>query len=405
MPESSTVRLLLACDPALVALPANGIIGGHTFQSLGREESADRLVDAMVKRRADILLLDVDRDTFDAYAISRRITSENPEAIVILISSRTEPEALRSAMLAGAEEYLIKPLQPVAVHEALVSVWEIRSQKRRVTPARATAEATPAVPATQGIVIGVLSGKGGIGKTTISVNLALTLLRDTKKRVALVGLESGDATVLLNVHPRGALSELIGQSFDQELLEQYSAVHASGLSLFLANIGANLAARRFVASDSALQVINVLRRSHEYVIVDFPQLIDQQEMELTQCLDHLLVISSSWDLLVLRNTKQFLDMLPEESRERARIVLNRSDRNDMIQMDDIKRALQREVAMAIQNDSRIAPAAVNTGNPFVLTHPQAPISQDIAALARLVAGSSAEVKTEGGGKRRFLFFS
>jgi len=160
----------------------------------GQEE-----VQKALNLKPHIVLMDVNMPRMDGIAATERISLELPGCSVIMVSVQGEQEYLRRAMLAGARDFLVKPFNSDELLNTIHSVYELESKRTNRVEEKATPKRKPQV-------ITVFGSKGGVGKTTLAVNLAV-LLAKTKKKVALVDLDLqfGDAKVFLNLCPKRSI--------------------------------------------------------------------------------------------------------------------------------------------------------------------------------------------------------
>lgn len=359
---------------------------------------SDHILSGVTEYQPKILILDADSESVDAFAVTKTISIQHPETSVIIISRNEQPDFLRRAMLAGAEEYLIKPVDGVSAFQAICDVAEIQRQKQ-------AARSVPPPETRKSEVIAITSGKGGVGKTTLAVNLAIALSQMGKK-VVLLGLESGDAGVLMSLTPKVGVIDLLSMNdeMDASMLESCVMNHKSGVSFLTASIRYSGHSLELIKSEYAVGVIEMLKETRDCVIVDLPLLLHAEDLKILDLAHQILVVTSSWDLLVLRNTRTFLDSIPENVRSHVKVILNRADRRDMIQEEDVRKSLQTEIAAIVANDSKLAPNSINIGVPLVVSHPASEISQDILQLARLLSGEEqVEIREEK--KKKFKFFS
>ncbi len=384
--ENALIRILPACLSD--ALPAGWEAGapGFVIEVAPAVARPAEIIPALAQTEPDVLLLDADAE-LDAFGLTQQALAARPGLAVVIISRDAAPDRLRRAMLAGAEEYLIKPLDAEEMNQAIMAVTAHRTL-RRVQRAQALTPLIPDTPA--GLVVGVVSGKGGLGKTTLASNLAMLVARTSGRTAALVGLESGDGAILLSLQPKLGLMDLAGSSngdgsqtasYSDEWLRQFGTSHKSGLQYWTWQ-GSATQPGASIPEDFFEQLFAALRASFSVTVIDFPALSADEVAHVMPLLDSVIVVSSSSDLLALRSARTFLDMIPAEVNERTHVIINRADESDMISREDFERTLGRKVAGVINNESRLAAEAINMGTPVVLMQPQSEIAVDLAELAQ-----------------------
>src|SRR5204863_2075173 len=163
----------------------------------------------------DVILMDINMPDMDGIAATEKLSSEVPSAAVVMMSVQGEADYLRRSMLAGAREFLVKPFSSDELTASIrqVSARERDKQSRlAVAPMTATsASSNGSVPGgggsgdrEPGLIVAIFSPKGGVGRTTVAVNLAVAAATELSKRVALMdgSFQFGDVGVLLKLNPR-----------------------------------------------------------------------------------------------------------------------------------------------------------------------------------------------------------
>ncbi len=384
--ESSLIRILPACltEP----LPAGWDASNPEFviEVMPEVEQAEAILLALPTTEPDILLLDAQAPGADVYAIAARALEVRPNLAVVLISAENSPENLRRAMLAGAEEYLIKPLEASALRESIIGIAGHRTLRmvERGTESEVTAENA------NGLVVGVVSGKGGLGKTTLAVNLASVVAGAAGKTAGVVGLETGDGSVMLNMQPKLGLFDLAGDDkqrdeggYAVDWMRQFATNHKIGLSYWQWS-GFATPEGLEIPDDFLPALFDTCRRTNSVTFIDFPILSADEAGGVLPLLDVILIITSSSDLLAMRSTKTFLGWVPEELSPRVRVIINRSDATDMISREDFEAALEHSIAAVLPNQPAIAAQAINMGSPFVLTQNTSELAQTVKQLAQVL---------------------
>jgi pilus assembly protein CpaE len=342
----------------------------------------------------------------DGIAAAEIISQRLPHSPIIMMSVHGEAEHLKRSMLAGAREFLVKPFSGDEFATSIKRVHE-RELARREQMQVTTSPPTPVAgdgSAEDHQVIAVFSPKGGSGKTTLAVNLALALKRETNQRVALVdaNLQFGDVGVLLNLNPknRSVLDAVGGGEPDRDIVESVMVDHSTGIRVLLAPPapeGADL-----VTAPYLRKMISYLRDTHDWVVVDLPSGLNDHTLGVLDAADQILVVAAL-EITTIKNVRLFLEVADQLDYERSkmRLVINRSDASQGIRISDVEASIRRSIDGTIVSDGRLAVLAVNRGVPFVVSHPESPLSRDVIQLARTLAGEGAATtdKTDKAAKR------
>lgn len=319
----------------------------------------------------------VDLEAAAALADTLRVTM--PATSVILIRRRVDTsvlaEALRSGMREVIEERDLSGLGQAVSRAA--QIWEALHG-----PAALTA-------GDQGRQITVFSPKGGVGKTTMAVNLALALRR-TGNEVCLVDLDLGfgDVAITLQLFPARTLADAIPleAGLDIESLEALLTPHREGIQTLVAPVQPD--AKDAIPASLVGKVLRLLRSRFDYVVVDTAPSFDEHVLQAIDETDQLILVTTL-DVPTLKNVKiavETLDLL-NFPKERRRLVLNRADDKVGLTADKVESTLGMPIAASVPTSPQVA-SATNAGEPILTAHPRHVVSKAIAALAADIEGTS-----------------
>lgn len=372
----------------------------------GTASSGEEAIHMSMDMRPDVIVMDINMPGMDGTAAAEIISQRLPNSAVIMMSVHGEAEHLKQAMLAGAREFLVKPFSADEFATSIKRVHERELVRREQMQATRDASA-PTVASAEGEiedhqVIAVFSPKGGVGRTTLATNLALAMKKQTDLRVALVdaNLQFGDVGVLLNLNPknRSMLDAVEGGEPDRDILESVMIDHSTGIRVLLAPPspeGADLVTPAYLR-----KMVDMLRENHDFVVVDLPSGLNDHTLGMLDTADQIMVVAAL-EITTIKNLRLFLEVADQLDYERSklRLVINRSDAAQGIRIADVEASIRRPIDGSVVSDGRLAVLAVNRGVPFVISHPESPLSRDVAMLARTIVGEPASTPTDKAAKR------
>jgi pilus assembly protein CpaE len=328
----------------------------------------------------DLVLLAADLAVRDGFDTAELLAASGLPGRSVILSEGAGDDDLRRAMRVGARELLCWPLGGDALADAL---REVHADGLRRGTAGFAAEADPHAGAQ---VLAVSGAKGGIGKTTLAVNLAAALATATGEPTVLLDLytQFGDAATLLNVSPRRTLADLARlapEDLDARLLEDHLERHPSGLRL-LAGASAPVPLDA-LTPDGLDRILHLLKPAHRYIVLDVPPVLHATTLHALSHASAVLLVANLFDLTTLADSRLWLDAVAGRhvAREAVHLVLNRATARNRISANDIERTLGYAARVLVPNDGRLVPASVNTGVPFVLSHPGSRVAKSVLELA------------------------
>jgi len=314
-----------------------------------------------------------------------------PDAQIVAYSSSTDAEAARRAVVAGARDYLTKPLKIDEVVKALHAT--LAQQERR----RALLSGDPgAGPRSAGMVITVFGAKGGIGKTTLSANLATAFVAMNAGSAVVVDIDTifGDAALMFDVPVEASLVDVASKvdELDRESLGGSLARHQSGVRV----LGTPYEPTdwRDVSPDAVDKIITVLAQTHDFVVLDCPATFtDLVAVALEKAT--VVLLMTSLDITSIKNTGTALKLLNGgmDNEEKIKLIINHATSTNSLGDGDVSRVLGREVFWSIPHDEELGSSA-QLGAPAVADRPHSKVSETIMKLAAILAG--VEMRCAGG---------
>jgi pilus assembly protein CpaE len=373
----------------------------NDIEVVGMASNGLEALDVAARLRPDVVLMDINMPGMDGIATTEQLSASVPTAAIVMMSVQGEADYLRRSMLAGAREFLVKPFSSDELCSSIRQVYAREREKlARVMPAVPMSQLM--VPQAQahgarepGRVITLFSPKGGVGRTTLAVNLAVALASEMGRSVALVdaSLQFGDVGVLLNLNPKNkSIVDVLGDvgNGDVDLVDGALVSHSTGIRVLLAPPSPEMA--ELVSVDHIRRVVNRLRETHDLVIVDSWPFFQDNTLALLDMSDQILGVLTL-EITNIKNIRLFLEVAEQLGYhgDKLKLVLNRADSAYGIRVVDVENSIGRKIDHTVVSDGRTVVYALNRGVPFVWSNKQAQVSQDVLAIARALSGEVASV--------------
>jgi len=382
------------------------------LRAAGHEVTVVSDADETIRRAGEFTLVTIDvvaapRSAAEVCAEIRR-TPAFSAVPVLCVSQKDDVEERVRFLEAGADDVIARPFDPREL-QARVEGLLIRFKRSRDLAPQSGGEIRPAG---RRHLIACFSPKGGVGTTTIAVNIAMALAQQAPHQVAIIDfdVDFGQVATHLNVKPRLTVSDLAGDEggmLEPDLLRTYAEKVEPGLHVIAAP--ATPEAGRLVTADSVAQILATAPRAYGTVVVDAGSTLDERSLAILDRAEAV-VVPITPEIGALKALHGFLEYLTEQGAVPANstFVLNHLFARDILSLKQIESSIAAKVDAELPYDAGLYLKAVNEGVPVLVGAPGSAPGRALAHLAGLAAGldESAEVGHEAkrggllGGLRR-----
>ncbi|MEI7474029.1 MAG: AAA family ATPase [bacterium] len=352
---------------------------------------------AIIQDKPSVAIIDISDNEEYALEVIEKLSIQAKNTIIFVTSSDVSTDIVLKTMRAGAREFLSKPIQTNELKNALdkaKSIINVDNEERH-----------------QSKIITVFSNKGGIGKTTIAANLAVSLADLTGKKVALLdlNLQLGDVTTFLDISPSFDISYVVthlnrvDESFLLSTLEKYK-----DKDLYILADPPYLEQAEEITSEQINTVLSILKSVFSYIIIDTSSNFDSKTLCSLDNSDNILLVSMV-NLPTIRNSQRCIDLFNrlDYNEDKVKLIINRYMPNEEITVEDVEDALGHSVYWKFPNNYLSVMSAINRGVPISKIDPNSNISQSFMELAALLSNSVIvrDNKFQGKAKKNKSLFS
>ena len=332
--------------------------------------------DLITKHKPDIVIVDISENPDFSLGVIERLSTRLKETMFFLSSNETSMDMAIKSMRAGAREFLERPINMDELVSAIDKAKEYRLTQNS--------------DFSSGTIYTIFSNKGGIGKTTVATNLAISLTEVTGKRVALVdlNLQLGDVTTFLDIQPIYDISYIVknisrvDEAFLLSTMEKFE-----DYEFYILADPPYAEQAEDISSEQINTVLTVLKTIFDYVIIDTTNSFDSKTLAALDLADRILLVSMV-NLPCIRNTQRCLDLFGRLNypKEKIHLIINRYLPTDEITVEDVEDTLEQPVYWKIPNNYFTVMAAINRGVPINQIEEDSNISKNFNQLARQLTG-------------------
>ena len=359
-------------------------------------------VDVARQSAPDLVVITLDADHGKALQLIQQLAVEFSNLPILAVSSRGDGQSILQALRAGAKEFLTAP---VVLEELLQALNRLRGSRVSMN-ADGSVATSPGSSRVDSVVMSVIGSRGGVGSTSLAVNLGCNLAQDPTLSVALVDLDLalGDADVALDLIPDYTLADvaLNIERLDMSFLKRSLCRHDSGLSVLPHPV--QLEDISLIHEEHLGRLIGLLRASYSHLVFDLSKRFTPTDITAMRMSDTILLIAQL-ELTSLRNVVRMLHTLSQDAdlADKIKVIINRTGSDDGdITLAKAEETIGRPIYWQIPNDYKAMVGSRNAGVPL-LTH--SPKSKAQIALMGLANALSGKTPAEAPKKERRGFFS
>ncbi|MFP5342447.1 MAG: AAA family ATPase [Candidatus Limnocylindria bacterium] len=404
MPASTI--LILEQDPT--ASDSLGPILTNAGYAVTRVADADQAFPRIVEHQ--LVVLDVGGATVNGKSAADlcreiRATPAMAAVPVLCVASTTDVEERIGFLEAGADDVIARPFDAREV-EARIEALLLRFQRSKDLAPVISADGLTVARARR--IVAVYSPKGGVGTTTIAVNVAVAAAQRRPDKVVLVDLDLqfGNAAAHLNLEPKQSIADVVRDESsmrEPELLRTYAMRHDSGLHVLAAP--ATPEAAELVTPEDIGRILPTLLDGYEQIVIDAGSHLDERSMTVFEHAETV-ILAVYPEIPALRAVHALLDYLNEAGSvgSKALFVLNNLFAREILKPRDIESALGTRISVDLPHDPFLFLKAVNEGVPIILGAPRSAPAERLTKLSSNAFGQDGfTVPVEPAPKKGGLF--
>lgn len=348
------------------------------FDSLGEKGAV------AVKDSPEIILIDDHQNCQQLYNHLALLRESFPDAAYFVVASDQSPKHIIDVMKAGVAEYLVTPIDTRVLHNAVEDVRAKLANAGKIA---------------RGSVYSFISSKGGLGSSVIAVNTAYALAQKKETNVALLdlSLQSGDASVMLDVLPETSISDLVKNfhRMDASFLSAAMTKAFKQLDFLAAPTSPNEC--QGITGEHISAIIELGKKLYDHLVIDCTSMqINEGSLEAFDASEKIFVVI---DLSVpaIRNAARLCELLEKHlvPSEKVEIIANRFIKGGTLSLAEVEKTLEKRVSWLFPNDFKNVISSINKGIPLLKFSPGCPLSKNLSSFAETLTKHQTNEKFRG----------
>ena len=343
-----------------------------------------------------LLILEIGEDLDKEFQLIHDIHASGAVEAIFVTSQRFEAEILVQALRAGVKEFFSQPIN----QEELANALRKFKERQPILPG---SETKPK----KGKIIHLIGGKGGVGTTTVAVNLSTSLAQANPSHlVALVDMNLlfGEIPTFLDIQSDFSWGEVVKNisRLDATYLTSVLAKHPSGMFVLPSPTGLDGVTR--ATPEIIEKLLTVMEEAFDFIVIDGGQSIDEISLKIFQMADEVLVVSIL-SLPCLTNVKRLLWMFQKlgfPQKENVKVLVNRYHKKSLISLEETEKSIDQRVFWQIPNDFQTTMSAINQGKDLFSIAPGSEISKNFKKFSTLFIDETLPKESKNGFWGKFL---
>ncbi|MBI5671502.1 MAG: response regulator [Chloroflexi bacterium] len=379
---------ILIVDDDIDSLKLIGLmLQRHGYEVMAANAGNQALTKAM-NEHPDLIILDVMMPDMDGYEVCRRLraNADTRSIPIIMFTAKTLVDDKVAGFEAGADDYLTKPTHPAELASRVKAMLARTASQRRQEPSK-------------GLAIGFIGAKGGVGTTTLALNVAAALtLVGENPIVADFRLGSGSLGLSIGFGHSHGMANVLSKPVNDirsSLIDGELVVHQSGLRALLSSARVK-EAQLIYSAEAALAVVRSLKTMGRPAIFDLGSELNQTVSRLQREMDQVILVVEPNNVALAMAREALHELDANGSRRAHVVVVNRSSSNVQTPWHEIEQAIGQEIRAIISAAHDQLFQATKAAVPLVIYQPNAVVSSQIMKLSedlnvRVKAGPSGEM--------------
>ncbi len=352
--------------PFLIKLALNSPVVEDEFKKVVKEFETIKIITKADQQKTDLIIFELEGDSESDLEQIHSYIENTEDTEVFLLSGNSDPQILIKAIQMGVNEFLPLPLKSDMLKDSITRFLERQKKKRNK------------ISENLGKIISVVGSKGGVGTTTIAVNLAVTLALGKKDfSVALFDMNIlfGEIPMFLNISPKyhwGDITKNMDR-LDDFFLSNILCEHSSGVRVLPSPRHLN---DHPVPTPPIMDVLlDLMITKYDYIVIDLGQSLNETALKILQRSEQIQLVAIQ-SLPCLSNTNRLLKSFVDFgsiNKEKINIVLNRYYKKGMVSLANTEEGIGKKLAWIIPNDYSTTMSAINSGKALYQISPRSKI--------------------------------